>query len=194
VEYVIFLDDEMWVGPVADEVQAFLRGTVLPAQRQLADDMYTGGVLGILSTGARAAYVLVDGAVLWCVEWEPGLLVVRFAADGSLGWSQHRSPVPGFGGRPVTAGEEESWDEALGSVLYALVFDAWDAQFDDAHVEREFTRATEAHDASWDAAMAHSEALSDKVEESFADDAAAEAWLATCEQSALWRGVAPGGR
>jgi hypothetical protein len=90
------------------------------------------------------------------VEWEPGLLVVRFAPDGSLALAERRSPNPEFGGREATEEELADYDEDNEEQAhqYRLVFDAWDAQLDED--EREDWEIVDDETKSrFDAALAH---------------------------------------
>ena len=80
--------------------------------RPLLEDEYRSGPARILNTGARWGFVLDDSVVYWCVKWEPGLVTVRFAPDGTLAWAQLRSPNPQFGGREATAEELDSYDKS----------------------------------------------------------------------------------
>jgi hypothetical protein len=52
--------------------------------RPLSEQEYRSGSAKILSTAARYSYVLDGSVVYWGMEWEPGLVVVRFAPDTSL--------------------------------------------------------------------------------------------------------------
>lgn len=139
-EYAIFVHDKrgrevMHTAPVSEDDARFLRERVLPTLQALDDETYLDGPAMILHTGARFSYVLDGDDLLWCVEWEPGLLVVRFSPDGRMAWTALRSPVPGFGGRKPLKQDVERYDEDADDPQYNLVFHAWDAQFD------EFSRA-----------------------------------------------------
>lgn len=74
----------------------YLRDTVIPLLQPLSEDDYSYGPAAILQTMARYSYVLDGEAVYWCVEWEPGLLVLRFLPDGRLAWAAMESPNPGL--------------------------------------------------------------------------------------------------
>ena len=192
MQYLIWVGNEMWVGGVDAPDRDYVRDVVLPALRPLTDDAYVNGPLYILSTLAKSSYVLHGDSVLWCTEWDPGLLVVRFSVDGTFAFSQRRSPVPGFGGRPAPPGEWDAYDEDAPNPLYNLVFDPWDAQFDGEHIARGYTLAGEDVRARWTAAMAHSVELAEQLQaELEAEPEAEERWGERCKQSPLWKGEAP---
>lgn len=142
MKYIIFLYEDadpvetdepvLWSCSVAPEEETYLREAVVPALRPLSEEAYRSGPAQILNTAARYSYVLDGSVVYWCVEWEPGLVVIRFAPDNSLAMAELRSPNPQFGGREATDEELSSYDEdnEEQSNQYHLIFDAWDAQFD----------------------------------------------------------------
>ena len=119
----------MHTAPVADDDAAYL-SRIVAELRQLSDDEYTDGPAVLLSAFARHSYVLDGAEVYWCVEWDPGLIVVRFSARDELSWAAIRSPVPNFGGRAADDDECEEYDEDAANPQYNLVFIPWDAQFD----------------------------------------------------------------
>lgn len=53
---------------------------------------------------ARFSYFLENDNVYWCIEWPPGLVVVRFSKDGTMDRTAVRSQVQGFDERET---EEE---------------------------------------------------------------------------------------
>jgi hypothetical protein len=121
--------------PVRPPYAQYLREELVPRFQPLSLDQFLGGPNGILTTAARWSYVLDGEAVNWCIEWEPGLLVVNVTSD-SMHWAARRSPNPEFGGRSATAAEIEQYDAWVQSwerqhpftppPQYGLVFDAWD--------------------------------------------------------------------
>lgn len=143
MNYIIFIyegtdpadpgNPAFWSTSVPPAEEAYLREAVIPTMRLLSVEEYKEGPAKILSTAARYSYVLDGDVVYWCIEWEPGLVVVRFAPDGLMAMAEMRSPNPEFGGREATEEELESYDEEDEERLhqYKLVFDAWDAQFDE---------------------------------------------------------------
>lgn len=167
MKYIIFVyegtDPEeagepvLWSRSVPPGEEAYLRESVLPGMRPLSDEEYMAGPAKILNTAAHYSYVLDGEVVYWCVEWEPGLVVVRFALDASLALAELRSPNPEFGGREATDEELENYDEdnEERTHQYNLVFDAWDAQFDDDERAEEWEVADDETKSRFDAALAH---------------------------------------
>ena len=192
MHYLIWLDDDvLWHAEANPSDEAWLRETVLPHLQPLADDAYINGPLAILSTAARYSYALDGTSVLWLVEWDPGLLVLQFSSDGGIAWASARSPVPGFGGRPIEPGEADAYDEDARNPQYHLVFDAWDAQFDEDDREGAgFSVAPPEVEARWRQAMAHAQRLGEQLNADIGqDESLVEAWQARCKQSPLWIGA-----
>lgn len=169
MQYINFVIDKhdnevMHCGPVDDVEVEYLRRAI-ETLRPLSDDEYINGPAIILGTMARYSYVLDGDTVYWCVEWDPGMIILRFAPQQPLAWTVLRSPVPDFGGRPATEEELDAYDEDEHNSQYTLVFTPWDAQFDAQ--EREwgsFVPAPPAVEARFQAAMARANELGDKVE------------------------------
>ena len=159
MHYLIWVlsDDEerLYVGPVPPKSAAFLQratGSLQP----LSDEDYLNGPDVFLATAARSSYVLHGEDVYWCVEWQPGLIVVRFTPGGRMEWVALRSPIPDFGGREADPAEVEAFDEDAWNPHYDLVFDAWDAQFDAQNREwGSFTPARPEVAAKYEAALEH---------------------------------------
>jgi hypothetical protein len=57
--------------------ERYFREEVVPRLQPLSQDQYLGGPIGIATTAARWSYVLDIEAVNWCIEWNPGLLVIN---------------------------------------------------------------------------------------------------------------------
>lgn len=139
MQYIIFVSEGeaaapvLWSRSVAPGEETYLRELVFLALRPLSEEEYKSGPARILNTAARYSYVLDDDTVYWCVEWEPGLLVLRFTPDSALALAELRSPNPQFGGREATPEELANYDEDNEEEAhqYNLIFDAWDAQFDE---------------------------------------------------------------
>lgn len=177
MHYLIWVDDDMLHGDVADRQQEFLRDVVTPALQPLTGEDYKNGPAAILQTMARYSYVLDGGAVWWCVEWDPALLVVRFSADGTMQWAAVEGPSP-------TVDDDEGHDDPR----HKLVFDAWDAQFDEQPREwGGFSPAPPELEDRWEAAMAHVNQLADELIDELGDDEEAfEAWRQRCVASEFW--------
>ena len=171
MQYIIFVyegaepaeDDKpvLWSRPVPPGEEAYLRGSVLPAMRPLSDEEYRAGPARILDTAAHYSYVLDGDVVYWCIERAPGLVVVRFSPDGSMAQTELRSPNPEFGGRVATEEELENYDEddEERAHQYSLVFDAWDAQFDEDEREEEWEVVDDETKSRFDAALAHAQRM-----------------------------------
>ena len=89
--------------PVAEEDAAYLE-RVIPHLRPLSDEDYMNGPAVALRTMAKSSYVLRGEELFWCVEWDPGLIVVRLIPGQPMAWAAIRSPVPNFGGREASGG------------------------------------------------------------------------------------------
>lgn len=178
--YLIFAGEQAEMRSLAvGAAQArYLRDVVDPLLRPLTREQYTNDVHAILGTFARYSYVLHASHVYWCVEWSPGLLVVRFAPTGAIDWCALKSPNPEFGGRTATEAELDAFDEDAPNPQYRLVFDAWDA--------RELPLATAEQVGSWQAAMQ----VANEVGKTIADldEPARQRWLEQSQQSPIYRG------
>ncbi|KIQ06333.1 MULTISPECIES: hypothetical protein [Pseudomonas] len=155
--------DGLYTGPVAPEDAGYLTRCVIPHLQPLSDEEYLDGPAAILQTGARYSYILSAGAIYWCVEWQPGLVVVRFSPDTSMAWVALRSPVPDFAGRVALEVDTAHYDEDAEDHQYNLVFRSWDAQFDEDHrVRGAFEPASASEEASFNAAIRHANRLSNQ--------------------------------
>jgi hypothetical protein len=170
--------------PVDGGDAEYLREKVIPLLRPLSADEYSYGPAAILGTAAHYSYVLDGGIVYWCVEWEPGLLVIRFAPDGEMAWAALKSPNPEFGGREATEAEWDAYDEDAENPQYNLVFDAWDDTFDQ---EREgWEPISEADQEAYTAALAPVNALSEALKLQW--ESRSDEYLERCKASPIWRG------
>ena len=193
--YLIFdleddANDEPILSSAVGEAEAeYLREVVLPRLRPLSEEDYFNGPLAIYATAARFSYVLAGSDVYWCVEWSPGLLVIRFSADGSMSWCALRSPVPELGGREATEEEWDAYDEDAPNPQYNLVFDAWDPQLEPDRRDG-WAEISADEMRRWKAAMAQQERLgatADELQES--DPEAYDRWRARCKESPIWKGT-----
>lgn len=186
MQYIIFVYDNgddgvMHCGPVGDDDAAYLR-RVAAELRPLSDEEYFSGPAVILQTAARASYVLDGDTLYWCVEWDPGLIVVRFTSDGKMAWAGIRSPVPGFGGREETDADWDAYDEDAPNPQYNLVFRPWDAQFDaDDREFRDFVPADEEVRTRYRRALTRADELSEEVQRRQA--AERDAWSKRCKKN-----------
>jgi hypothetical protein len=193
--YIIFdleddTDEIMFSGAVNQPEADYLRDVVLPRLRPLSEEDYFNGPLAIYGTAARFSYVLAGSDVYWCVEWDPGLLVIRFSADGSMSWCSLRSPVPNFGGREATEEELDAYDEDEPNPQYNLVFDAWDPQLEPELRDDGWAEVSADERRRWKAAMAQQERLGATVDALAENDPEAyERWRVHCQESPIWKGT-----
>ncbi len=163
---------QLLCAPVPQRETYYLIERVLPTMLPLSDAAYMRGPAVILGTLARYSYVLFDRAVYWCVEWEPGLVVVRFSGDGGMAWTAIRSPVPEFGGRTPLQEDLGAYDETADNPQYNLVFTAWDAAVGNEK-DREFAGFVPADPETqqhYERAMSHVDSLGDIIESKYASD------------------------
>lgn len=187
--YVIFVDQDdeegvMLAAPLEDGDRDYFVNGILPTLRPLSDEEYMHGPVYILHTLAKSSYILYQGDVYWCVEWEPGRIVVRFSPTGALAWTALRSPNPEFAGRTPNEADIRYYKEDAENHQYNLVFNAWDAQFEE--IERtwkSFTRATDETVQAFDAAMAHVQRLGEQMEARYPNQEAIAQWREQSRQN-----------
>lgn len=191
MHYLIYVSDEneegeqtrLHMGPVAEPEQQYLLQCVLPGLRPLSDDEYMQGIAVILHTFARSSYVLHGKAILWCIEWEPGLLVVRFSPDEGMAWVAMRSPVPDFGGRTPLQEDIDAYDDEEENPQYRLVFRPWDAQFDTQYREwGQYEPAPAETGALQTAAMQRANLLGSRLEKEVGQEGF-KTWAEACKQN-----------
>jgi hypothetical protein len=189
MKYIIFIDHQgkenvMFAGDVGKGDAAYLTKTVVPKLRPLSNKAYMEGPAAILHTMAKYSYVLDGDTVYWCCEWNPGLLVIRFSPDGKMKWASFKSPHPNFGGRKASKKELAAFEghEDDDNPQYNLIFDAWDAQFEEIDREyRKFKPATSATRKKFDAATARANKLGEKLQSLYGDDEKAyNTWMKRC--------------
>jgi len=173
---------------VAKEDRDYVQETILPSLRPLSEEDYCYGPAGILDTGARYSYVLDGDELLWCIEWEPGLLVIRFSPDGTMAWSSLRSPHPGFGGREASEEEMANFDEDVSNPQYNLVFTAWDAEMEPKERGKEWAFINQKVQRRWDAAIEPVNKLAERLHAEVPTEEARSAWQTRCEKSPIWQG------
>jgi hypothetical protein len=184
VNFVYECDDDrtLHTGPVPDNDAAYLRQAATHLM-PLSDEDYMTGPAGILHTMAKYSYVLDDQDLYWCIEWPPGLLVIRMVPHKELRWVAIRSPVPNFGGRePLPEdGDPNEYDDDH-NPQYNLIFTPWDAQHDKQDREwGTFVPADTEVQTRFEDALAHVNALGGVMKSRYADDK--EAWLDRCKQN-----------
>jgi hypothetical protein len=175
--------------PVNPPEAAYLRDVVLPRLRPLSEEDYRNGPHAILGTAAHFSYVLAGSDVYWCVEWDPGLLVIRFSATDSMSWCALRSPVPDFGGRDATEEELDAYDEDEPDPQYNLVFAAWDPQHD-PELRDGWTKISADEMRRWKAAMSQASRVATAVDGLHETDPEAyELWRTAAKESSIWQGT-----
>jgi hypothetical protein len=192
MQYVNFVYEEsdeptLHTGPVADDDAAYLRAAAAHL-KPLTDEEYLTGPAGVLHTMAKYSYVLEGSELYWCVEWDPGLLIIKMSPDAEMEWAAIRSPVPEFGGRDPLPEDDEEYD-LDDNPQYNLIFTPWDAQYDED--EREwgsFIPADAEVQTRFEAALARANSLSSVLESRYAGDR--EQWLQLCNENLeKWSGT-----
>lgn len=194
MHYVIFENErrDVLLRSLEQEEEDYMRDVVIPALRPLSIDEYLNGPAVIAHTLARWSYVLDEGDLFWCVEWDPGLLVVRFSSDGGrLSWCAIRSLNPEFGGRVASEEELDAFDEDAHDSQYELVFTAWDAQHawhpvHDPDARDGFAAASPPDHLRCGRAFAQLDVLGSELKTRFGNDMGA--WFERCKLSPIWRG------
>lgn len=183
MEYIIFFDDEMLATELEDGDAKYFR-EILPHLKPLSDEEYMNGVAVILQTGAAYSYVLYENNVYWCVEWAPGLVVVRFSPDGKIAACALRSPVPDFDGRTPNAEDATDYDDTVDNPQYNLVYRAWDALFDDEWREANgFKKTDDKTKAAYEASLRHVFDLGEKVATAYQTEEAFNEWRNKCKEA-----------
>lgn len=187
MDYIAFAylegeEDVMVTGPVSDGAATYLQDVVKPLLQPLSDDEYTGGPMAILRTPARHGYVLDGDSVYLCIEWKPGLVVVRFEPDAPMAWAALASP------HPKDDTDADDWPDETPDPQYDLVYDAWDAQFEVP--ERDDWDVVDAErQARFEAATQHASTLASELRDTTdGDDDAEQRWMESCQSSPIWKG------
>lgn len=182
--YVISVDEVMLSAPPKRADRQFFEAHLVPNLRPMSDADYMQGPAVILQTLAPYSYILYQGDVYWCAEWEPGLVVVRFSPGGGLAWTVLRSPIPDFGGREASDEELEAYDEDAENHQYNLVYQSWDARFDQFwRTERAFRPASAKTAAAYRAALAHADALGERMRARYSDEGKFSRWQERCRRN-----------
>ncbi len=185
MKYVNFVYEDsdeptLYTGPVAEGDAAYLKQAAAHL-RPLSDEQYMTGPAAILNSFAKSSYVLDGEELYWCIEWQPGLLIVKMVPGAEMQWVALRSPVPNFGGRePLPEdGDPESY-EADNNPQYNLIFIPWDAQFDKQERQwGEFFPADADVEARFEGALARVNALGNEIESRYAKDS--DKWFELCK-------------
>ena len=183
MQYVAFFDEGdqsvMHVASVGESEYRFLVVEAIPALKPLSIEEYMHGPAVILQTFAKYSYILFKGDLFWCIEWPPGLLIVRINANGELDWAAFRSPNPRFGGRKATKEELANFDWDADNPLHKIVFDAWDAE-----IEKDvdyFEPATRHWCNQYETAIEHLNTHGEAMAARFGDTV--DQWRETCKKN-----------
>lgn len=174
MQYINFVtsedgDEVPYAAPVPDSDAAYL-DRISAVLRPLSAEQYMNGPAVILHSLAKCSYVLDNQDLFWCIEWQPGFVVIRFSPDGSMAWAAVRSPVPNFGAREAVEADWNGYDEHAPNPQYNLVLDPWDAQFDSQERERKgFVLADADVQARFQNALRRVNELCDILEQQFAN-------------------------
>lgn len=194
MKYMIYVKDEdeqtvLLQAPLDAEDQRYFEQLVLPTLTPISVEDYAHSFAVILHSFARFSYILNSGNVYWCIEWDPGLIVVQFSCDGSLAWTAIRSPIPDFGGRTPLDIDLEKEDEDGENYQYNLIFNAWDAQFDEQlRVRDSFLPATEETIATFETALRTPNLVGEELQKNYS--ASPDEWRKSSKDNIdRWAGV-----
>ena len=185
MKYLIYaphegIDDVLQEAPVEEADKRYLQTVTGLAMKPLSDEEYMHSLAVILQTFAHASYILDGDSLYWCVEWPPGLLVIRFSPNAPISWAAVRSPIPEFGGRAPLQEDIDAYDEDEENHQYNLVFSAWDAQFCEQKREwRAFTPAAPSTITAHERALERVNDLGRQLEVRYS--ATRDQWAAACK-------------
>jgi len=140
MQYINFVYDDgpdptLHMGPVPSGDAAYLKQAATHLN-PLSDEEYMTGPAAILHTMAKYSYVLDGEDLYWCIEWDPGLVIVKMAPKRGMEWIALRSPVPNFGGREPLPEDGDPKDfNPMNNPQYNLIFTPWDAQYEQRNRE-----------------------------------------------------------
>lgn len=180
MRYVILVERKreapaMYTAEVDRDDAAYLRKAI-DTLRPLSAEDYMRGPAAILHMLARYSYVLDGNDVYWCVEWTPGMIMIKFSRSGQMQWTALRSPVPDFGGRNPTKEDSAAYDKDAPNHQVNLIFDPWIAQSDAEDREAKgFRRADAETEATFEAALAKVNEIGEQIELQHGNDL--EAWV-----------------
>jgi len=115
--------------PARHDLAEYARSALLPRLRPIDPDTFRHSLNHMVGTAAKSVYFIENGALFWCVDWFPLLILVRFDPDQSIAAEAFRQPTPQHD-EPLPG--EEPWDEDEDGLcpLYSLIYAVWDYQFD----------------------------------------------------------------
>ncbi|WP_286237874.1 hypothetical protein [Neptuniibacter halophilus] len=134
---------------------------VLPCLTPVSDQRYIQSFSIFKETHARWSYVLCEDKLYQCVLWPPGLIVLEFSPEGKIRAAAFNSL------RPDHNASDEAWDDydETTDPQYNLVFEAWDATYDDwAYRQNHFSPASPEELALQHRCLRHIDRLVQQVE------------------------------
>ncbi|WP_147274407.1 hypothetical protein [Bremerella cremea] len=180
MRYVILVERKreapaMYTAEIDQDDAAYLQAAA-KTMRPLSSEDYMRGPAAILHMLARYSYILDGQDVYWCVEWTPGMIVIKFSPGGQMQWTALRSPVPDFGGRQPTPEDKAAYDKDAPNHQVNLIFDPWIAQSDAEDREAKgFLPADAKTEATFEAALARVNEIGEQIETQHGHDL--EAWV-----------------
>lgn len=188
MKYIIFVcendsdEESLYSGPVPDSDAAYLK-EASSHLKKLSDEGYMTGPGMFLQAMVKSSYVLDGDVLYWCIEWVPGLIVIRMNSGDELEWVALRSPIPNFGGRvPLPEDGDPDEYEHGENPQYNLIFTPWDAQFDEQ--EREwgsFFPAESGIQLKFEKALERVNNLGPIMQSRFEQNT--QAWFALCQKN-----------
>lgn len=149
--------------------------------QSLSDEQYMTGPAVLLLSMAKSSYVLSGKDLYWCVEWTPGLVIVRVSPEKPLAWvglaaQGAGSPNLGLTGLGSVVDDSTSREigcenerDRLGNPQYNLIFDCYDAQQDTEFRESEFVVADVEVRENFQNALSQLDRLADTMETRFGE-------------------------
>jgi len=190
MKYIIFAErdgeEDMLCRAVAPDEEAYLRQDVIPVLEPLSDEEYIHGPAALLHTLARFSYVLDGDALYWCVEWRPGLIVIRFEPDQPMQYASMRSTDGTFTGTR-TMEEINAAGDRTDDPQYNLVFESWDTQFNE-ELRAKWPLASDLIRDRYNAALHSVQSMAIEMSKRFGEEQAYQAWLEQCRNGDLLKG------
>jgi hypothetical protein len=176
------------IKPLENEEISYMRKEVIPRMKPLSKEDYLYGPAAILAAEPAFCYVLDGKHVYWCIEWDPGLLVIRFDDKGKMAYASLQALNPLFGNRTATLKEIQDYEDQGRDQQVELVYQGYNAQFEDAD-RTGWTIAARPFRRTFDTAIEFVNVMHDQLEDGFGDDEAkVKAWQVRCEASPIWIG------
>jgi hypothetical protein len=179
MKYILRKDSKLLECPVAEVEAKYLRAASTRLTG-LSDEDYLSSFAVVLRTGAHFCYVLDGNSVLWLIQWQPGLIVLKLSPQGPMQWAAIRSPIPDFGGRtPLPEdGSPDNYDDDQ-NPQYTLIYTPVDAAIDPDCAEQ-FSYCDQQTISIFDAAIAHVNTLEAGLESRIGEEEL-RAWIDQCK-------------